>query len=193
MLTFPYPPDLTRCSYCLVVVDSANHTANGAPMGAYLVSAFGNGSVFDGAGTDSELASEVVYVADMDNSTSSFTQGFQSGITPTNGTGVALWQLLPDLSFLWSLDTASEWTSQNGRMRHDLFRVVCGVVECSPLAAVINTPKSLQLRYFVSLDYQPVVIEMKPEPPFPKAPAVTEYESSYSGSKFIGAEEFCRQ
>ena len=96
--------------YALMIFDEANKTAIGGPMLSRLVSVYGNGSLYsEGTGTESELLSELLYVASLDNTTVAFQPGYTTQMVPGNGTGVALIQQLPDDTMLWTLVTSSEY------------------------------------------------------------------------------------
>lgn len=91
------------CSWLLV--RTANNSGLGGQVTANAIADF-NATNPDGAVEDEfELTSQVVYVAQMQNTTVSF---FESGITPTNGTGSALIQDLQDGTFIWTLDLSGE-------------------------------------------------------------------------------------
>lgn len=62
-----------------------------------------------GVGADGEsLNSDILFVADMNNRSLSFEQGYTSGLEPTNGTATTILQQMPDGSFVWSLEMASK-------------------------------------------------------------------------------------
>jgi len=93
----------------LTILDEENKTALGGTLLSRTILVYGNGSLGDQTGTESELVSDLLYVVTVDNSTTGFDKGFTNGYTPGNGTGVALFQELPSGGYLWTLDVECQW------------------------------------------------------------------------------------
>jgi hypothetical protein len=97
----------------VTILNSTSNAAIGGILTANFIATYGNGTLSDdvsSVGADGEaLTSDVIFVADMNNRTLSFSQGFTSGLEPTNGTATTIFQQMPDGSFLWSLEMASKF------------------------------------------------------------------------------------
>ena len=137
------------------MIDPVNKTALGGVIQYRAILAYGNGSTNDTTGTESDLQSDVVYVATLNSDTISFDQGYQSGYEPAvNGSAVMLFQYLPDGNYSW------EFTAVN-----------------------MKQPKTMELRYFETLASQPFLLELHPDQPFPVPPAKDHSSgSTYTGN-----------
>jgi hypothetical protein len=93
------------CRYVVTVLNKTTKAAIAGILTAGFVADVGNGSVAD---DPTAQLSELIYVADMNNRSLSFEQGFESGLEPTNGTATTIVQALPDGSFVWSMEMASK-------------------------------------------------------------------------------------
>ncbi len=93
------------CRYVVTVLNKTTKAAIAGILTPGFVAEVGNGSIAD---DPSAQLAELIYVADMNNRSLSFEQGFESGLEPTNGTATTIIQALPDGSFVWSLEMASK-------------------------------------------------------------------------------------
>lgn len=146
--------DNSNSTYGMTIIDEANKIAVGGPITFLPILLYGNGSN-ETAGTVSELQSEQIYVATLDDTAVGFPDGYTSGYKAGKGNGVSLIQYLePNTTFLWEID------SEN-----------------------VSHPLKVELRYFVDLGYQPLVLDLHPDPPFPKPPHRAPEVATFNGSK----------
>ena len=141
-------------TYVIVVIDSLTKTAIGGVLEYLPISVYGNGSTNDTTGTQSELESSQVYIATADPDSVSFDNGYETGYVPmVNATAGAIFQYLPDGSYAWEI------TAEN-----------------------IHNPEAMQIRYFTDLAFQPVVVDLIPDKPFPIPPKTLPKEATLSGN-----------
>lgn len=149
----PFSPSAC-CRYALTILDPVNKIAIGGVLEYRGILAFGNGSTDDTAGTSSELKSDIVYVATLDNVTVSFDHGYTSGYTPGNASCVAILQYI-NQTYFWELSTQFE-----------------------------RAPASIEIRFFETLAYQPLLLNLTPDEPFPVPPRHASKDAVFSGSEF---------
>lgn len=146
---------LPFCRYVLTIIDEARKIAIGGVLVYRKIADALDGTEENGnaAGTESSLISDLVYVAAMDNLTLAYNQGYESGFKPGNFTGVSLLQYLADEdSYYWTIDADGVY------------------------------PRSVDIRLFVDLGSQPVVVTLEPDFPWP-VPDVELPGTTFSGSE----------
>ena len=143
------------CRYVLTILNEAQKIAIGGVLVYRQIADALDGTEEDGnaAGTDSALISDLVYVGAMDNLTLAYAQGYESGLKPGNFTGVSLMQYLADEdSYYWTIDADGVY------------------------------PRAVEIRYFVDLASQPVVVTLEPDYPWP-VPDLEPPGTTFSGSE----------
>lgn len=106
-------------TYMITVMDEGNATSPPVAVGGVLISRpvamYGNGSIGDSSGTESELVSDEVYVFTINNSTVTFTQGlggFTNGYQPAPGDGVGIMQYVNG-TYTWNLESTGRSSPQH--------------------------------------------------------------------------------
>ena len=149
-----YTPLEDNSTYIVAVLDPVNNIAVGGQLKYMPISLYGNGSIGT-AGTESDLLSSIVYIATADPATVAFPDGYQNGYVPmVNASAGAIFQYLEaNDTYVWSVDMEN-----------------------------VRNPEALQIRYFVDLNYQPLLFNLTPDTPYPVPPKRLGAESTVGGN-----------